>query len=287
MSVAVTVPVSHGEFTAGGKRYRVRVANTRELRERSYRLMHDTYRRTGYAHPGPFPAWYSLFELLPDSVTLVVMRGDDMVGTMTVVFDSPFGLPDDETYGRELEVLRASGMRLSQIISFGTRGLRRGSMEVLGRLFDCAYLTARRIRRATHFVHTVIPRHVQFYRDQLLFERAGRERYQTKTGVSVVLLSIPLDTPDWVEGELRENTFYRFFLPEGAEDGPVSAIRKQIEAPSVGEIEYFLSKRPEVWRKASAEQRTYFEIVTGYRSPESEEVTDVLDRMPSPIFRAS
>ena len=286
MSVAAAVPVSHGEFTAGGERYRIRIANTRELREKSYRLMHGIYRRTGYARSHAFPAWYSLFELLPDSVTLVVVRGSDMVGTMTVVFDSPFGLPDDETYGPELDGLRASGMRLSQIISFGTGRLRRGSREVLGRLFDCAYLTARRIRRATHFVHTVIPRHAQFYRDQLLFERAGPERFQPKTGVSVVLLSIPLDTPDWVKGELRESTFYRFFLPEGAEDGLVSAIGKQIAAPSVEEIEYFLSKRPEVWKKASAAQRTYFEIVTGYRSPESEEVTNVLDRMRSAVFQA-
>jgi hypothetical protein len=274
-----------GEFTAGGEHYRIRIANTRKLRERSYRLMHDIYRRTGYARPHSFPAWYSLFELLPDSVTLVVMRGSDMVGTMSVVFDSPFGLPDDETYGAELDALRASGMKLSQIISFGAGKLRRGSREVLGRLFDCAYLTARRIRRATHFVHTVIPRHAHFYRDHLLFDRAGPERFQPKTGVSVVLLSIPLDTPDWVEGELRERTFYRFFLPENEEHGLVAGLRGQVAAPSVDEIDYFLSRRPEVWKKASAEQRTYFEIVTGYRSPESEEVTNVPDRMPSAVFQ--
>ena len=144
--------------------------------------------------------------------------------------------------------------------------------EVLGRLFDCAYLTARRIRRATHFVHTVVPHHVSFYRDQLLFNQTGRERFQSKTGVNVVLLSIPLDTPDWVEGELRQDTFYRFFLSEKEEPGLVAALRRDIVAPTGEEIEYFLSERPEVWAKASPEQKMCFEVMTGYGMVERTEV---------------
>jgi len=251
------------DLEIGKSRYRFRIARTRDERARSYRLMYDIYERTGYAHDHPARMWLTLYELLPDSVTLVVLRDEEVAATLTLVFDSPFGLPDDATYRDELDRMRASGCRLCQIISLGVNVPRRASRQVLGTLFDFAYLVARRVRGATHFVHTVIPKHAPFYRDQLLFMDEGEERFQQKTGAAVVLLSIPLDTPDWVEGELREHTFYRFFL-EGEEERRATAqLERWIRPPLLEDIHHFLSRKPELWRKAGETQKTYMEDATG------------------------
>jgi hypothetical protein len=251
------------DLEIGDDLYRFRIARTRHERERSYGLMYDIYERTGYAHDHPARMWLTLYELLPDSVTLVVLRDEEVAATLTLVFDSPFGLPDDETYRDELDRMRASGCRLCQIISLGVNVPRRASRRILGRLFDFAYLIARRVRRATHFVHTVIPKHAPFYRDQLLFMDEGEERFQQKTGATVVLLSIPLDTPDWVEGDLRKHTFYRFFLEGAEEREAVEQLEQSIRPPSLEDMHHFLSTKPELWRKACEDQKTYLEDAAG------------------------
>jgi hypothetical protein len=269
------------DFHAGGERYSVRIANTRQLREKSYRLMYDIYEEIGYGHPHPSRMWYSLYELLPETVTVTVLHGEEAVATMTVVYDSPFGLPDDANYPVEMDRHRALGRKLAQIISLGVRSDSRGAARVLVKLFNFGYFVARGIGGATDFVNTVIPRHAPFYYRKLLFEEMGEERHQPKTGVDVVLIKL-----DFEEAEHEAHSEHGLFGPDAptrhtlydqfdsAQERPdiVKALASGIRPITEEELVHFLGRKPELWREAPPDQRIYFELLTEWARNGREEV---------------
>ncbi|MFC1672005.1 hypothetical protein ACFL01_02595 [Planctomycetota bacterium] len=274
MSVVETMAVSGScrDFRAGGNRYTVRIADTRELREKAYRLMYDIYVKIGYGHPHPSRMWYSLYGLLPDTVTVLVMDRDRAVATMTVVFDSPFGLPDDANYPEELNRQRAFGRNLAQIISLGVRADVCGGTKVLVKLFNFAYFVARGIRGATDFVNTVIPRHAPFYYHKLLFEHVGEERYQPKTGVNVVLIKLDFNEAEAEthreHGSLQRpgstrHTLYKHFASVQEAPEVVESLASRIRPITREDLDFFLERRPEIWERAALDRKIRFDLVTG------------------------
>jgi hypothetical protein len=237
--------------------YRLHVANDVDWRLRTYRMMHGIYNEMEWGKPDSSGLHFGIYDLLPDTVTLVVTASGRIAATMTVVFDSKLGLPDDATYGPELDLERMLGHRQAQIISFGVRREARGNREILGKLFNFVYLVARRVRGASHFVHTVVPHHVAFYRRHLLFEQIGGERFQKKTGAGVCLLTLPLSIPDEEITRPRPRGYYRYFLRPEEEPSGLAYLRATIRPISDEEVAYLLSRRPKVWEHASGEQRRF------------------------------
>ena len=169
--------------------------------------------------------WLGIFDALPETTTLLVERTDTgaAVGALTVVFDSPMGLPADELYRPELDALRASGRKLSEIISLGVAEEAGAGSEILVKLFNFVYLLSKKVRGATDFMITVNPRHVRFYERTLLFGAAGPERsYDKVGGAPALLLRLDLDVPEervrlehGISGDINSRR------PGQAEDAPV------------------------------------------------------------------
>ena len=138
--------------------------------------------------------WYSIYELLPSATTIVAVDPDDEVrGTITVVRDSRHGLPDDELYGEELGALRPEGCRLAEIISLGMDPDVHGSVRLMTRLFNIAFLVARGVMAASDVVTTpILQAHTTYYRRCIFFERVGKRRAQKKIDTSVDLLRLNL-----------------------------------------------------------------------------------------------
>ncbi|MFC1672498.1 hypothetical protein ACFL01_05120 [Planctomycetota bacterium] len=281
MSVDETHTESLFSFQAGGECYRIQIANTRELREKAFRLMYDIYEDIEYGHTHPTRMWYSLYELLPDSVTVMVLHGEEAVATVTVVNDSPFALPDDVNYSEEMDRERANGRKLSQIISLGVRTDVRGAGMVLVRMFNFAYFVARGISGATDFINTVIPRHAPFYYKKLLFEPMGEVRYQPKTGVEVALIKLDFDEAEheahaehglFGAGAETRHTLYKQFNSVQERPDIVEALRNEIRPVTEEDLVYFLGKKPELWRKTPSDQRVYFELLTEWSRQAHREV---------------
>ena len=240
----------------------IRVANDRESREKAYRLVYRLYLEKEYARPNRSGMWLSLFDALPETTTLLAERTADgeAVGALTVVFDSPLGLPADELYGAELGALRAQGRRLAEIVSLGVAEGTLAGSDLLVRMFNLAYLLARRVREATDFVITVNPRHAGFYRRKFLFSEAGPVRtYEKVGGAPAVLFSIPLDTPDRLPGHERQRTVYRFWLSEPEEARSVSALASALRPMSGAELRHFLMAETDLLAEASPERRAVLE----------------------------
>ena len=292
----VASPGYEGPESAGAAAaYRIRVANDLASRQSAYGLIYRLYLEKEYARPHPSRLWMSIHDAQPDTVTLLAekrlvegggwkVEGADLdssasalpsstlhlppssavvpVGALTVVFDSPLGLPADGLFGAELDALRERGRRLAEIVSLGIAEETAVGSDLLVRLFNLAYLVARRIRGATDFVITVNPRHAGFYRRKLLFVEAGPERaYDRVGGAPAVLCSIPLSTPDRIGESERHRTIYRLWIPKSGEAGAVAELSEELRPMSEAELRHFLSVRPELLAGESPERRAALEAM--------------------------
>jgi hypothetical protein len=246
-------------FGAAGD-YRIRVAGSAEERARAWGLVYRVYLQKEYAAPNAQRLWYGLHDALPGTTTLLVERGAEPVASLTLVFDSPLGLPADQVYGPELAALRAAGRRPCEVVSLVSTEpeLRRGA-EVTKHLFKLAYLAARRLSEATDFLITINPRHVSFYRRVLLMEEFGPERpYGKVGGAPAVLLGL-----DLLEAEERyrvrygdaPESLYRFFVNPATEPGILAMLRSARRPLREDALQkYFVMDRP-LLPGASTEQR--------------------------------
>ncbi|MFC1672020.1 hypothetical protein ACFL01_02670 [Planctomycetota bacterium] len=259
----------NGEFSIG-------IANDFESRRSAYALVYRLYRKEGYAEANDSRMWLSFHNLLPDTVTLIVKRGEEMVGTLTVVFDSPIGLPCDRVYRSEIDSLREAGRMPAEIISLGVAEEdRRVSRDILVKLFNYVYLVSWHLRGAADFVITVNPHHAAYYRKTLLFENWGPERtYKKVGGAPAVLLRLNLEIPDKAVAEpdnreLRERTHYRFFHTTEDEREILPNLKSLLDPMSEEEFYFFAMGETEIWNSASTAQKEhlsgfYFTALLGF-----------------------
>jgi hypothetical protein len=296
------VPVEDrtGLLFAGG-RYSIRVANDIESRMKAYGLVYRLYLEKEYAQPHPSKMWLSIFDALPETVTLLVERHEatdyrlqttgttavacdgpslssDLqpvagslkptpVGALTVVFDSPMGLPADELYRPELDVLRVSGRRLAEIVSLGVAEEAGAGPQILVKLFNFVYLLSKKVRGATDFMITVNPRHVRFYEKTLLFSAAGPEReYDKVGGAPALLLRLDLDVPEervrLEHGPAetrppRSRTLYPMFHAPAEEPGFVAGLASSLRPMTDQELGYFFVAETDLLAKATPAQREF------------------------------
>ena len=151
-----------------------RIAETREDVEGAVRLVYRNYVERRYCNLNRFGVHFYLYDVLPETRTLVALHGDLVVATLTLVFDSPLGLPSGKVYAAELDALRRDGRRIAEVSKLAVdRDLGARGLAVLKGLFRVGWLLAGRVRGSTDFVIMVEPHHERFYARSLLFERAG------------------------------------------------------------------------------------------------------------------
>jgi N-acyl amino acid synthase FeeM len=249
--------------------YTIAVAADLPTRRAAYRLVYSLYLEKAYALPHPSRMWLSIFDALPETTTLIVRRGEDVVGALTVIFDSPAGLPADRLYAAELDAMRRLGRRPAEIVSLGVSPEASRGSEILVKLFNFVYLLSRKIRGATDLVSTVNPRHAGFYKRTLPFERAGDVRdYDKVGGAPAVLLRMDLDVAEEhlrsEHGPLgsrppKSHALYRMFHNPAEETELVKALSLSLRTMSEHELRYFFLEQTSILAKAPPLQRRHIE----------------------------
>lgn len=231
-------------------RYVVRVAGSIEDRKKAWALVYALYLKKGYAQPDPGRLWYGIHDSLPETTTLLVERAGQPVATLTLVYDSPLGLPADRLYGAELEALRARGRKLCEIISLANYdGSMRVRAAIMKHLFRLSYLAAVRLKGATDLVITVNPRHRYFYEKKLLMKSCGPERsYDKVGGAPAILLGLDLETAE-EQCILRygdaADSYYRFFVNRSTEPEILMMLASGQRALDPRDLQnYFYDDRP-------------------------------------------
>lgn len=154
-------------------------ARTREARF----LVEKRYGDKGYA-VGKAAAPHAA---CPDRITLATYKDEEVVGTLTIGFDTGSGLLVDELYKREIDALRGEGRRVCEFTKLAI-DTKRASKRMMAGLFHIAFLYAGRIWGYTDIVIEVNPSHVAFYERMLGFQIVGPERMCARVGAPAVLL---------------------------------------------------------------------------------------------------
>jgi hypothetical protein len=228
-------------------RFQIRVASDRDSRERAYRLAHRVYRERGYCD-GETQFLATPYDADPGTFTLLAQdQFNRDAATMTLIFDSGAGLPCDEIYGSEINLLRQSNRRLVEVTRLVIADEFQHSKLLLIRMINFIYIFSRRIKGFDDFVIEVHPRHAAYYTRMLYFERFGPERPCPRVrNMPAVLLRVDLSVMD---REVRrvggrgfaaaERTLYPHFY-SWIEEGAAASFLSQNHTPmSDGEKLYF------------------------------------------------
>jgi len=157
----------------------LRPAESRDELEAAYRLVYQSYVRRSYIDPHPGGVRVTLFNAVPDAVTFIAALRGEVIATVSLLPDTPAGLPMDEIYHSELDKLRRAGRRLSEVTMLADRRLEiRRTLPMLLQLMKLVFDYATRVLEAHDLCVTINPRHDAFYKRYLLFtDIGGRKMY--------------------------------------------------------------------------------------------------------------
>jgi hypothetical protein len=239
--------------------YRVRVANNLEYREKAYQFVNKIYSEKGWSQSDQNGLWLTIHHALSDTIVLIAEDNDNNIcGTLSLIFDSPIGIPADASYQLELNSLRNQGKKLCEIVSFGTDPSFKYSVRILAGLFFCAYLIAWRVKNSTDFVIAIRPYHSDFYTQSLHFRKIGQEKKcERANGISTVLLQLPLSLPSEVRNKTRIFPLHILNYPAYKEIRIANKLKEAIAPMSDEEFFIFFMEKTNLWGNATPEQKKY------------------------------
>ena len=182
------------------QKYQLEVAGTMAQRLRVWSLVYHYYREMNFIRENDVELHYSVYDALPQTTSFLITCDGVDIGTLTVIFDSPLGLPADEIYHEELNDLRKQGRRLTEIVSLVNQMANpHEGMEVLWRLYRLSTILATMIMNYTDSVITIHPHHQFFYEKIMLFQQIGTLKTCPKVSDAP---AVPAAGPDLaVEGD--------------------------------------------------------------------------------------
>jgi hypothetical protein len=198
--------------------FNIRMANSQGRREAATLLLKKMYAWRGYSLETP-----TYHE--PNLITLTADTAGKTVGTMTLCFDGELGLPADENFHGELDLLRAQSRRLCEPSRLAID--KDTPKRVFAALMHISYIYSHNIHRYTDYVIEVNPRHAVFYKRMLGFEEFGAERMCTRVNAPAVLLRLECGYiaeqikkfGGLFENSGRERSFYPYFFSNRDEIG--------------------------------------------------------------------
>jgi len=139
----------------------------------SFKILYQAYIRAGLVNENKQQVRLTPFHLLPSTEVVIAKLEETVTSTLTMVSDSPAGLPMDNMYHEELKGIRQSSIRLAEI---GCLADRRQSpvrfVKVFGELARLAVQVASS-RGIGALVVATHPRHAGFYTRSFGFEQFG------------------------------------------------------------------------------------------------------------------
>lgn len=253
LSALTEGPASEGFAGNEAGHLHMRVANNLCAREKAYRLAYEIYRKKGYIAKDGTCKMATIHDAQPNTVTLVA---EDTKGhaaaTLTLVYDGDDGLPCDEIFERDLVPLRRQGRRIAEVTRLAIADGHARSRILLVRLFNWAYIHARRIMRSDDFVIEVNPRHVKYYCRLLGFRVLCAPRPCPRVqGAPAVLLRVDFEYGDrevarWAgqDGEANERSLYPHFLSPEEEFPVIQYLRRRHHPMTEAEALHFGIGRP-------------------------------------------
>ena len=248
------------EYRYGAEnQWRVLVANTRELREKAFRLVYDVYIREGYElrYRRESGLWCTIHHLHPGAMVFLAEKEGRLAGSVTVMPDSRLGLPTDRIFPEPLADLRKAGRHLSEISSLVVTEEPGGiPPELAMHLYRLAHLASLHLLKSTDIVASVMAHHRDFSSRFLLFDEVSEApRLSPKTGQQVSYARLNLETmreryrERYARATGRRN-LYRWFFQNEDEPDMIEWLRRSHSPMTTEDLYYFGAKKTNILAKA-------------------------------------
>lgn len=233
-----------------------RLAKTQEELEAAYKILHDSYVEMKYMPPDPTGMRLIKYFALPTTSTLIALWKDEVVGTMSIIRQSPFGLPMDQNF--DLTNYYQLGWQVAEVSSLAIkREFRQDRGRVFLPLCKFFYDYARFYMNLDAVVIAVNPTWVDFYEGLLNFQPLPDqvvETYGFANGAPASGLILPLkqsekDFKSRYSHLHRDNNLYEFFVPRGLQNAqfPERWINKSLDPVMTPKmLEYFFAEKSSV-----------------------------------------
>jgi hypothetical protein len=237
----------------------VTLAQDTETVDAAFRLVHDRYVARGYMEPDPSGWRLTSYNAVPATKMFVAQRERGVQGTLTVIRDSPMGLPMDELYGEEMACLREEGRRVAEVSALAAEpDLGKEGLAIVIRLIRQALLFSAEVVELDDLCIAVNPRHVGFYRRLFGFRLFGPlKRYARVNGAPAVGLRLDLGSVrrlvQLVHSGRGPDEFSRFLYGRTNYDRVMARLRADLpRAALTGEqLIHFFSKH-DLWSRIEA-----------------------------------
>jgi GNAT superfamily N-acetyltransferase len=251
------------------------LATDRPTLEQAFRLQHDQYVAQGYMDAHPSGWRLSLHNALSATRVFVARCGGRVVGTMTLIADSPLGLPMDEIYTDELRSLRnGRGNHLAEVSALAMDPEYQSSgVPILLRMIRMLVIYA--AQTVSDLCITVNPHHAAFYRKAFHFQEiGGLKQYGKVNGAPAIALRLDLALARSLMRELRDghrmiSKVYEFLFHPATVETVMTRLGNDARRviPLEERVEHFFS-RHEAWTQASDADRAYILAGCDIHSPD-------------------
>jgi hypothetical protein len=171
-----------------------KIAETQEEIEACLKLLHEAYVDNGFMNPDPSGLRVTIFHALPTTTTLCAKIDDEVVGTLSLIRDGPFGFPMQKIF--DLRKVASEGGVIAEVSALAIhRSFRRQSGMILFPLMKFMYNYCVTFFDVSHLVIAVNPRHVYMYESVLFFKRLQTQQvdsYDYVNGAPAIGLTLDL-----------------------------------------------------------------------------------------------
>ncbi len=167
-----------------------KIATTTDEMEQAFELVTKQYTSVGL-HENEKQLRLTKYHLLPDSKVFIAIKKmpdgkEKVVGTFSLIIDSSMGLPMDEIYQYDLDRLRITGLKLSEVIGLAVSADNLSAKNNIVMYLFKICLQYSRECDVSDLLCSVTQKHISFYEDLLLFQPIGElTPYSYANGLSI------------------------------------------------------------------------------------------------------
>ena len=239
------------------------IARTRDELEQAFSLVYKEYAFKGYIPSGyKSKMRISLYNALPSTTSFVAKRGKTVLATVTLIPDSPMGIPMDKIYSKELLSFRNRKLRIAEVsqLSIDSSIYPKGWFSMFNfsklifvfKLFKLVFDYSRLVDKIDELCIAVNPKHQYLYKF-IFFEIFGKLKYYGSVNKAPALalhLSINKGLEEKSKRRIGVNKIFY-----GSTTSPEVFKGKFIFKKS--DLEYFFIKKSNLFKQAEQKQLNY------------------------------
>jgi hypothetical protein len=175
--------------------FTVELAKSKADLEAVFRLQHESYVSRGLMRPDSSGLRCTVFHFLPQTNHVVIKFKGKVVGSVTLIADSPLGIPADKFFTSEIDQSRKKGQKLVELSSFVVdRSFKSASKGLIHLLMKFSFNYVRRFMGATELIVTVHPTQIEMFCANWYFQQKSEViKFHSSKSALTALMTHSLD----------------------------------------------------------------------------------------------